>query len=238
MINGKRVIAVIPARGGSKGLPKKNVKILCGKPLINWTIQIALKSKFIDALIVSTDDQEIADIAKDAGASVPFLRPAALAADTTPTIDVIEHVLEFFNKEATQSFDYFILLEPTSPLREDDDIDNMLIKLDANADKFDAIISVGEVGEHPSIMKKLIGDGIEPYCPDLQMALRRQDNAPAFFPYGVAYISKIETLLAERTFYPKRCTHYRIKRYQNYEIDDIYDFLAVESIMRHEWKLE
>jgi CMP-N,N'-diacetyllegionaminic acid synthase len=237
VINGKRVIAIIPARGGSKGLPGKNIKALCGKPLINWTIHIALKSKFIDEWVVSTDSQEIADIAKAAGMPVPFLRPAALATDTTPTIDVVEHVLEYFRAKAAPSFDYLVLLEPTSPLREDDDIDNMLTKLDASADSFDAIVSVGEVSEHPSIMKKLTGDGIEAYCPELQMALRRQDNTPAFFPYGVAYIAKTQTLLAERTFYPKRCSYHCIKRYQNYEIDDIYDFLAVENIMRHEWKL-
>ncbi len=238
MINGKRVIAIIPARGGSKGLPGKNIKTICGKPLISWTIQTALKSTLIDALIVSTDHQEIADIAKAAGAAVPFLRPPALAADTTPSIDVVEHVLEFFRAQAAPSFDYLVLLEPTSPLREDDDIDNMLMKLDASADAFDAIVSIGEVSEHPSIMKKLDGENIEPYCLELPLTSRRQDNAPAFFPYGVAYIAKIQTLLTERTFYPKRCTHYRIKRYQNYEIDDIYDFLAVENIMRHEWKLE
>ncbi len=237
MINGKRVIAVIPARSGSKGLPGKNIKPLCGKPLICWTIQTALKSRFIDELIVSTDSQEIADIAIAAGASVPFLRPISLASDTTPTIEVIEHALDYFRAQAVAPFDYLVLLEPTSPLREDDDIDNMLAQLDAAADRFDAVVSVGEVSEHPSIMKRLTADTIEPYCPELPMALRRQDNAPAFFPYGVAYIAKISVLMAERTFYPERCTYYRIKRYQNYEIDDLYDFLAVENIMRHEWKL-
>jgi CMP-N,N'-diacetyllegionaminic acid synthase len=237
MINGKRVIAMIPARGGSKGLPGKNIKTICGKPLISWTIQVALKSKFIDQLFVSTDSQAIADIAKVAGAPAPFLRPAMLATDNSPTIDVVEHVLEYFRAEAAPSFDYVVLLEPTSPLREDEDIDNMLIKLEASADRFDAIVSVGEVSEHPSIMKRLTGDSMEAYCPELQMALRRQDNPPAFFPYGVAYIAKTPSLLAERTFYPKRCTYYRIKRYQNYEIDDIYDFLAVENIMRCEWEL-
>jgi CMP-N-acetylneuraminic acid synthetase len=116
MINGKRVLAVVPARGGSKGLPGKNIRMICGKPLIDWTIQAALKSRFIDELIVSTDSPEIADIAAKAGASVPFLRPAGLATDTSPTIDVVEHVLEHF-RAASESFDYLVLLEPTSPLR-------------------------------------------------------------------------------------------------------------------------
>jgi CMP-N,N'-diacetyllegionaminic acid synthase len=238
MIDGKKVIAIIPARGGSKGLAGKNIKALCGKPLIAWTIQVALKSRFIDELVVSTDSPQIADIARVAGAAAPFLRPAELATDKTPTIDVVIHVLNYFSANKTQAFDYVVLLEPTSPLREDDDIDNMLLKLHERTESFDAIVSVGEVNEHPSIMKKLSGDAIEPFCAELQMTTRRQDNQPAFFPYGVAYIAKTQSLLAEHTFYAKRCTYYRIKRYQNYEIDDIYDFLAVENIMRYEWRLE
>lgn len=237
MINGKRVLAVVPARGGSKGLPGKNIRMICGRPLIDWTLQTALQSRFIDELIVSTDSREIADIAAQAGASVPFLRPVALATDTTPTIDVVEHALEHF-RAAAVSFDYLVLLEPTSPLREDEDIDNMLTRLDASADRFDAIVSVGEVSTHPAITQRLVGDSMEPYCRELQMASRRQDNEPAFFPYGVAYIAKTQVLLAERTFYPRRSTWYRIQRYQNYEIDDIYDFVTVESIMRHEWQLD
>jgi len=237
MISDKNVIAIVPARGGSKGLPGKNTKLLCGKPLIVWTIDVALKSKLVDELVVSTDSREIAAIAREAGAPVPFLRPAQLATDTVPTIDVVEHALGFFSVNKGVPFDYVVLLEPTSPLREDDDIDNMLRKLHASAESFDSIISVGQVSEHPSIMKKLLGEKIEPFCPGLQMTARRQDNQPAFFPYGVAYIAKTKSLMAERTFYTKRCTHYRIKRYQNYEIDDIYDFLAVENIMRHEWDL-
>jgi CMP-N,N'-diacetyllegionaminic acid synthase len=238
MISDKKVIAIIPARGSSKGLPGKNIKVLCGKPLIVWTIEMALKSKFIDKLVVSTDSQQIADIAMEAGASAPFLRPAELANDKAPTIDVIDHTLDYFSSKKAQIFDYVVLLEPTSPLRENDDIDNMLLKLHEGAESFDSIVSVGEVGEHPSIMKKLSGEKIEPFCPELQMNTRRQDNQPAFFPYGVAYITKTKPLMAERTFYTQRCTYYRIKRYQNYEIDDIYDFLCVENVMKHEWGLE
>ena len=238
MIDGKKVIAIIPARGGSKGLPGKNIKLLCGKPLIVWTIQVALKSRLIDELVVSTDSQQIADIARAAGASVPVLRPAEIATDKTPTIDVIDHTLDYFSTKKAQIFDYVVLLEPTSPLREDDDIDNMLLKLHASAESFDSIVSLGEVGEHPSIMKRLSGEKIEPFCSELQIATRRQDLQPAFFPYGVAYIAKTKSLMAERTFYTQRCTYYLIKRYQNYEIDDIYDFLAVENIMRYEWDLE
>jgi CMP-N,N'-diacetyllegionaminic acid synthase len=238
MINQRRVIAIIPARGGSKGVPQKNIKMICGKPLIVWTIEKALKSRFIDELIVSTDDDEIAHISAAAGASVPFRRPAELATDTAPTMAAIDHALDYFRAARDMTFEYVVLLEPTSPLREDDDIDRMLEQLEANAADYDSIISVGEVAEHPSIVKRLVGGSLAPFCPELQTTTRRQDNEAAYFPYAVGYIAKTSSLAAERTFYGKRAAHYRIKRYQNYEIDDLYDFLAVASVMRHEWNLE
>lgn len=232
MIGDSRVLGLIPARQGSKGLPGKNIKMLCGKPVITWTIESARKSRLLDEIVVSTDSQEIADIACAAGAAVPFLRPPDLATDESPTVDTAEHALEFFAKERGQRFDYVALLEPSSPLREDDDVDNMLRKLHASADSFDAIISVGETNTHPASLKRLVGDAVEPFCRDLPKTARRQDNEPAYFPYGGAYFAKTTTLLAERTFFPARCTYYCLKRYQSYEIDDMHDFIALESIMR------
>lgn len=238
MIDSKKILALIPARGGSKGLPRKNILPICGKPLITWSIEKGLKSKLVDTLLVSTDSNEIADVAVAAGAYVPFLRPPELATDRASTYDAIRHALTFLEENEGKTFDYVVLLEPTSPLREDDDIDRMLEQLIANAAKFDSIISVGEVDEHPSIVRRLTGAHLEPFCPDLQQTTRRQDNEPAYFPYGVAYIAKTDVLLAENTFYTKRCTYYKIKRYQNYEIDDIYGFLCVENIMKHEWGIK
>lgn len=235
MIDGKTVFGIIPARSGSKGLPGKNIRNLCGKPLIAWSIEKALKSRFLDAVVVSTDSQEIADIAKSFGAEVPFIRPPSLAGDTSSTYDVIRHALEHYRLAENRSFDYCALLEPTSPLREDGDIDAMLAKLHGGADDFDSIVSLGEVREHPSIMKRLVGDTIEPFCGELPLTNRRQENPPAYFPYGVAYIAKTPVLLDQNTFYTQRCTYHLIQRYQNYEIDDIYDFFCVENVMRHEW---
>jgi CMP-N,N'-diacetyllegionaminic acid synthase len=237
MINGKKILALIPARGGSKGLPGKNIRTLCGKPLIVWTIDKANSSKYLDMVLVTTDSIEIAEISKAAGAHVPFLRPAELATDIASTYDAVHHALDFLKKHECQVFDYVVLLEPTSPLREDDDIDRMLMQLVGNSAEFDSIISVGEVDEHPSILKRLNGAYLEPFCPELLQTTRRQDNEPAYFPYGVAYIAKTDALLAENTFYTKRCTYFKIKQYQNYEIDDIYGFLCVEGIMKNEWGL-
>jgi CMP-N,N'-diacetyllegionaminic acid synthase len=237
MYKGKSAIGLIPARGGSKGLPRKNIRPLCGRPLIAWSIQRALESALLDCVCVTTDDTEIAEISRGAGADVPFLRPAELATDTSPTLAAVEHALEFYARERRCRFDYVVLLEPTSPLRHPGDIDSMLARVEDQADNFDSIVSIGEVSGHPSILKRQVGHRLEPYCPDLPQTTRRQDNDPAYFPYGVAYIVKTAALLAERTFYTARNTGYVLRRYQNYEIDDIYDFLCVESVMKHEWNM-
>jgi len=238
VINGRRVIVIVPARGGSKGVPGKNIRPLCGKPLIGWSIEKALRSRYADRVMVTTDSQEIADVSRRFGAHVPFLRPAELATDRASTYDAIRHALAHYRDVEGPEFDYTVLFEPTSPLREDDDLDRMLDILDAQRTDFDAIVSLGLVTEHPSIMKRLDGDRIVPFCPQLAPALRRQDSAPAYFPYGVAYVAKTAVLLDENTFYTRRCMGFPIRRYQNYEIDDIYDWICVEQVMRHEWKLE
>lgn len=238
MIDGKSVLAIVPARAGSKGLVGKNIKILCGKPLIAWSIEAGLKSQYIDELMVSTDGQDIADIAVEYGANVPFLRPDFLASDTATSFDAVKHVIEQYEVRFGRKFDYIILLEPTSPLREDDDIDNMLEKIIAHQDQFDSIISIGEVNEHPSIMKKIRDEHfLTPYVENLEMKSRRQDNDAAYFPYGAAYIVKTDALLAQKTFYTQNNGFYKIKRYQCYEIDSIYDFLAIENIMKYEWSI-
>lgn len=239
MLQDRTFLAIIPARGGSKGLPNKNIKELCGKPLLAWSIEAGLKSKYLDEVMVTTDCQNIADISKKHGANVPFLRPDELASDTATSFDAVKHVIEFYKTELNREFDYIILLEPTSPLREDGDIDRMIEKIVQNESNFDSIVSIGEVHEHPSIMKKTINDEtLAPYCETLELKTRRQDNDTAYFPYGVAYIVKTKSLLDEKTFYTKRNTFYKIKRYQCYEIDDIYDFLAIENIMKYECGLK
>lgn len=239
MFDGKTFLAIIPARGGSKGLPGKNIKELCGKPLIAWSIEAGLKSKYVDEIVVSTDSAKIAEISKQYGANVPFLRPIELASDTATTFDAIRHTIDYYKHTLHREYDYIVLLEPTSPLREVDDIDNMIEKIISKQEDFDSIVSIGEVHEHPSIMKKIANiNYLVPFCESLVMTSRRQDNKVAYFPYGVAYIVKMKSLLSEETFYTQRNTFYKIKRYQCYEIDDIYDFLAIENIMKYEWSLK
>ena len=233
MINGKSVIAVIPARSGSKGLPGKNIRELCGKPLIAWSIDAGLASKYIDVVVVTTDSQEIASIARQFGASIPFIRPSELATDEATTFDVIKHTLNYYESDLNSRFYYTVLLEPTSPIREDSDIDSMLETLEANHENFDAIISLGEVDRHPSIMKRISGQKIERISSELPATLRRQDNETVYFPYGVGYVSKTQTLMDEETFYPTRTTFHLIQRHQCFEIDDIYDFVSIEAVINY-----
>ena len=114
MINGKSILAIIPARGGSKRMPRKNIVNLEGRPLIAWTIEAALRCLFIDEVMVSTDDDEIAEVSKKYGAKVPFIRPTALATDLATSIDVVEHAINFYADTFGKKFDYVILLQPTS----------------------------------------------------------------------------------------------------------------------------
>lgn len=237
MYQGKRILGLIPARGGSKGLPGKNVRPLCGRPLIEWSILRGRESRYLDDVVVTTDCAEIAETSRRAGASVPFLRPPELATDTATTLVAVNHALEFLEQELGQSYDYVFLLQPTSPLREPDDIDRMIVQLIDAADRFDSIIAVGEVGEHPSIMKRKVGQSLEPFHADLKRTTRRQDNEPAYYPYGVGYMVRIDTLREEGTFYSERNTFFDIKRYQHKEIDDLYDFICIEALMRYEWGL-
>ena len=233
MYKNKSFLAIIPARGGSKGLPRKNIKKLKGTPLIGWTIKTALNSKYLDEIIVSSEDDEIINVVKKFGLSVPFKRPNELAKDTSTSYSVVEHAVEFLKKQG-KLYDFIVLLEPTSPLREKSDIDNMIRKI-VNSSKFDAIISVGEVTLHPSSMKRISDNGqISSFFKNIKKATRRQDNEKAYFPFGVAYIVKTDILLSKKTFYPVNSTFYKINRYQCFEIDDIYDFKIIEKIIEYE----
>lgn len=230
MINNKSVISIIPARAGSKGLPGKNLKDLNGIPLISWSIKQALLSRFVDLVVVSTDSPEIASVSMKNGAEVPFIRPPHLAADDSSTYDVIEHCIKHYCG-CNRSFDYVILLEPTSPLRKESDIDTMIAELDSHSKDFDSIVSLGKVESHPFILKEMKNKSVFNFIESTHSNRRRQEYDPVYFPYGVGYVAKTDMLLAQKTFYMRRCMGYVIDRWQNYEIDDIYDFICVQAIL-------
>jgi len=232
MYKNKRILGIITARGGSKGLPRKNIKKLLGKPLIVWTIEKALESRYLDKLIVSTDDHLIARISKKYGAGVPFKRPKKLAQDKSKSIDVIIHAIDFLKKKK-DLFDYILLLEPTSPLRNNGDIDKAISKL-VDTDS-DSLISFGKITlEHPHFAKKLTNHGyMVPFFGHTKKLGRRQDLSCAHYPYGAIYISSVKSLYKYRTFYQKKTLPYFLERWQCYEIDDIYDFITVEAVLKN-----
>ncbi len=236
MYKERTVLGIIPARGGSKGLPGKNIRELSGKPLIAWSIDRAMNSKYLDRIIVTTDDDEIADTAKRYGAEIPFMRPKTLAGDKTTMLDVVKHAVDFL-KERGLEYDYVALLEPTSPLRKENDIDFAIEEMINHEEDADGLVSVGEVHlEHPSIMKGIEGDYVKPLEMNPENITRRQDLDKVFFPYGVIYLVKTEKLIEHGTFYQERTIPYFIERWQNYEVDDIYDFVCIEAVMNHEMK--
>ena len=231
----KKILALIPARGGSKSLPGKNIKRLCGKPLIAWTIEKAKASRSLMRVVVSTDSPEIAEISQRYGAEVPFLRPPELSRNDSPTLDAVFHALDWFTQNQQEMFDAVALLEPTSPLRKAGDIDGAIASLSTNWDRADAVVTLGAVQlEHPFIVKKVEDGYVVPLITQESRAYQRQQLPPVYFPYGVMYLVKTETLRQERTFYPRRTIPYFIERWQNYEIDDLYDFLGVEAIMQYQ----
>jgi N-acylneuraminate cytidylyltransferase len=226
-----RILGLVLARGGSKRLPGKNIRPLCGKPLVAWSVEAALACPAITTTVVSTDSQAIADAALQAGARVPFLRPPALAEDRSTSADAALHALDFL-ADAGEAFDAVLLLEPTSPLRASGDLPGVVQRLVQRWDEVDAVVSVGQVHlEQPGVMKRLGDDGLlTPWVAD---AAARDEPATAWFPYGVAYLVKAAALRQYRSFYPPRVAGHPIARWQNYEVDDLFDFLCIESILNH-----
>ena len=232
MYKDKKILAIVTARGGSKGLPGKNIRKLNGKPLIAYTIDHIKKSRFLDKAFISTDSAEIADVCKEFGMDVPELRPAELARDDSSSADVLLYTIDLLEKQG-ETYDYMILLEPTSPLRKNDDIDNM-IRAAVDVPLADGVISLGRVHlEHPSIVKKENAEGyIIPYIEKAPQYYQRQLEDVAYFPYGVGYLVKIERFKETHKIYMDKMLPYFIERWQNYEIDDIYDFICIETMMK------
>lgn len=239
MFSGKKVLAIIPARGGSKGIPGKNVRVLYGKPLLAWPVDAALKSRYVDRVIVSTEDPAIASVATNAGAEVPFLRPGELATDTAKSTDVVLHALKFY-KDRQETYDYVVFLEPTSPLTDAGDIDSALMLLSESRAKADSIVGISPVGgTHPDFDVRLDKNGlISPYAePDFSSLKRRQDTEPIYFLEGSLYMSSVESFFEKGTFYHERTMGYVVPRWKSFEADELMDWICIEALMGHREEL-
>ncbi len=226
MIKNKRVLALIPARGGSKRLPRKNILPLAGIPLIAWTIDAALKSKYVDRVVVSTDDEEIMCVSKQFGAAVPFVRPVELASDTATSTDVVLHALKFFKNE----FDVVVLLQPSSPLREEGDIDRAIEQFvcqDANG-----IVSVSECEHTPLWANTLPADGSMSSFITKDALKRSQDLETFYRLNGAIYCYKTDYFMANKGgSYADGVYAYIMGKEKSVDIDDITDFKFAEFLI-------
>lgn len=227
-------VGIITARGGSKGLPRKNILPIAGKPLIAWSIDQALNSKEITRVIVSTDDEEIAEVARFYGADVPFIRPNELSQDKTPHIDVIEHALCWLRENEKNIPDYIFTIQPTSPLRSVTDIDTMISM--AYMNDVDAVVSVTETHIHPYLVRKMTNSRLlKPFIETTIPYLRRQDLPPAFFINGAGFVNKVSSLCDERTFYPEKTMGYVMPMERSFQIDDRLDFDIIEFLLTRKY---
>ena len=231
MIENLHVVAIIPARGGSKGIKQKNLAQLNGKPLISWTIAAAMGSKIIDRLVLSTDDAEIAKCAKNQGCDVPFERPKRLATDNASSIDVMLHALDHLNLQG-EDYDIVVMLEPTSPLRNSNDIDDAISQLFAS--RLLSIVSVFRIeGTHPAFLyKKDKVNKLTPLNGVQPTNLRRQEISSLYALEGSIYASYIETLRDKKSFYHDKTMGYVVPSWKAVEIDNPTDLIVAEALMK------
>jgi CMP-N,N'-diacetyllegionaminic acid synthase len=229
------ILALITARGGSKGLPQKNLRPLAGKPLIAWTIEVALASRGLRRVIVSTDDEEIARVSQQWGAEVPFVRPRELAQDNSDHIAVVEHSIHWLDEHEKTFPEFIMLLQPTSPLRTVEDIETS-IKIAQMNDAI-AVVSVCEMKSHPYLSKRILDDGrLVDFIPFNGKDFRRQVLPTVYAPNGAIYLNRCQSLFRERTFIPQGTYAYVMPPERSLDIDSPWDFHLVELILRRSYE--
>lgn len=224
MIENKKILAIIPARGGSKGIPRKNVKAISGKPMIQYTIEAAKECPYIDKVVVSTEDVEIADISMRAGAIVPFSRPEELATDEAKTIDVVMHAVEFYERKA-ERFDIIVLLQPTSPLRNAEDITKALEYFMRNEQH--SLVTVSEVSESPILMRNFNKENKLEKILEEDSDVRRQDMKKFYRINGAIYINKASELNANTSFNDNEMG-FVLTREHGIDVDEPQDLVVAE----------
>jgi len=223
MINGQKVLGLITARGGSKGVPGKNIQLAGGKPLIAWTIEAAQDSVYLDRLIISSDDDAIIEVAENYGCEVPFKREAYLAADDTPSIDVVLDALG-----RCPGYDWVVLLQPTSPLRTSDDIDgalNKCIELDAPA-----CVSVCEAEQSPFWMYFQKNARLHPVI-EMSPVFRRQDLPKVYALNGAIYVSQTSWLIKHHSLITTNTVAYEMPSNRSLDIDTQSDLKLFEMLL-------
>ncbi len=229
MYNKSRILAVIPARGGSKGVPRKNIRLVAGRPLIAWTIEEAKKSKYIDRTILSSDDAEIIAIARQWNCDVPFIRPSELARDDVAGVGLALHALQTLNEK----FDYFVLLQPTSPLRIAEDIDGCIKKcISQNAP---ACVTVTTADKTPYWMYSLDDQGrLRPVIKQKTSVLLRQRTEPVYALNGAVYVVNTKWFMKNKKFIFEETIAYLMPKARSADIDTEWDLRICDLLLSGE----
>lgn len=228
-----KILGVIPARGGSKSVPRKNIKNLGGKPLINYTIESAIEAHALTHVMVSTEDKEIAKVCKEAGAQVPFLRPAELAQDSTPTLPVLRHTLEYYLNQGA-AFDAVCILQATSPFRPQGMIDACIEKYVQSG--ADTLISVKKVPDHYNphwVFEEKEKDLYRISTGEKQIIPRRQQLPDTFYRDGMIYLVKSELILQENTLFGAKISAYPTEG-ESINIDTMEDWHLAETFLENQ----
>jgi D-3-phosphoglycerate dehydrogenase / 2-oxoglutarate reductase len=226
------ILGVIPARGGSKSVPRKNIALLHGKPLIAYTIEAAQGSQSLTHFVVSSEDPEIISVAEQYGAPVPFVRPAELATDEAPSLPVVQHAVREMERLHGITYDIIVLLQPTTPLRRSTDIDAAIRKLvDTGAD---SVISVCDVGAyHPARMRQIVDDQlVELPIREPKEMLRRQDLPPVYIRNGAIYTARRAVVMEQNSMSGKVCRPYIMPEDRSVNVDSKLDLLLAEILLR------
>lgn len=229
MYKDQKILAIIPARGGSKGIPNKNITNLCGKPLIAYSILAAKASQYIDDIIVSTDSEQIADIATQYDASVPFLRPLALASDTSKTIDCMIYTIDELKKQGCH-YDCVVLLQPTQPIRKEGSIDQAITMLLDSPE--DSLVSVTTVSEHPILMRTITKEGTLKSLLPTSSTVRRQDFPDIYRVNGSIYINRVNAHLNTSTSLNDNILPFFMEEKYSIDIDSYEDLKKAEIFLQ------
>ena len=227
-----KILAVIPARGGSKGVPRKNIRLVAGKPLIAYTLEAALVvRRRLHRLIVSTDDAEVAEVARRYGADVPFMRPAELAGDRAPMIPVLQHAVQTIEAMDHIHLDWVLLLQPTAPFRAPQDIEAALNL--AGRGGCDSVISVVQVfAVHPILMKRIENNRLLPFCIEEQEGTRRQDyQPPAYMRNGAIYLTRRAVLMEQNSIWGQVIRPYVMPEERSISIDSEMDMKQADLML-------
>jgi len=232
MLKHNKIIALIPARGGSKRLPDKNIRLLQGKPLISYTIKAALQTRLVDRVIVTTDSAKIASVARRHGADIPFIRPKKLASDTAKTIDVLLHAVRYVEK-TDQHPDIIVLLQPTSPFTQPKDIEHAIKTL--RATKTNSCVSMCSVSEHPEWMFTIHRHHAYPFIKSNNLQKRSQELSKLYTLNGAVYAIRTDFLMQQKKIIDtKSLSSIIMPRERSVDIDTAYDFAIAQTMIKYQ----